>query len=446
MAKRRKTLRAPFSGYHRYRGSPDLDLVQVGPDTPGGEYLRRFWHPIELASNVKDRPIPLRVLGEELVLFRDLSGHLGLLERHCSHRGAGLDLGRITERGIQCCYHGWHYAVDGTIIETPVDGAHCSVIGKVFHGAYPVREVGGLIFAYMGPPAEMPDFSHFDFFNEPTGGRVFYKRHSPCNWIQVRDNEVDNAHGSFLHTVMAGDQLTSAYHEIANIEIWDTPIGLVGTQTRRVGEHVFVRVNEVILPNICRVACIEDGEGETVYDRRGPIVNWCVPADDVNCFVIGFNAIGPGLPDAKRNAFMDREVRAGRDPYTHPQLNFEFGQDGQRPYEERQQVPGDWDAWVSQGPINIHANEHLVPNDEGVVRYRGLLKEGIRAVEAGKTPKGVVKRVNGSIETYASNTVIRVPKAATPKEDAELIHKVSREIIAKTLDGRYRRENGEARP
>lgn len=435
MAERQKTLRHPYSGYHRYRGEPDLQLTRVGPDTPGGEYLRRFWHPIELSTAVKDRPLALRILGEDLVLFRDLSGKLGLLERHCAHRGASLEFGRITERGIQCCYHGWHYAPDGALLETPVDPG-TSLCGRLFQGAYPVREKCGLVFAYMGPPDQVPDFPSFDFFDEPAEKRLLYKRHSPCNWIQTRDNEVDNAHGYFLHTVMAGIQLTSAHKQLARIAFFDSPSGLLTTQSRRVNGNIFVRVNAMLLPNLSRIACIEDGQGETVFDRRAPIVHWSVPVDDKNCFVIGWNTIAPNLPDPKRDAFMDREFRAGHDLSTHPQLNFVFGQDGSRSYEERQKIPGDWDAWVSQGPIQIHAHQHLVPHDQGVVMYHRMLRDGIKAVQDGREPKGLIRQCAGPIETYASNTSVPVPYAGST-EDAQLIVEIERDVVTKTLEGTY---------
>ena len=110
----------PFSGYHN-RPVPNDDsfITQVGPGTPGGEYLRRYWHPFLLASELKDLPVPVRLLGEDLVVFRDGSGQLGLLHRHCIHRGTSLEYGIVAERGIRCCYHGWHFDVDGTVLDTP---------------------------------------------------------------------------------------------------------------------------------------------------------------------------------------------------------------------------------------------------------------------------------------------------------------------------------------
>jgi phenylpropionate dioxygenase-like ring-hydroxylating dioxygenase large terminal subunit len=437
MALRQRTLQKAYAGYHKQIAVPDAELTSVGPDTPGGEYLRRFWHPIEVAADLGDRPKAIRILGEDLVLFRNLSGELGLLHRHCPHRGASLEFGRITAQGIQCCYHGWHFAPTGALLETPVDPT-AGMAGRLFQGAYPVAERAGLIFAYMGPPDLAPQLPNFDFFTDQVEGRVLYKRHSPCNWIQTRDNEVDNAHGYFLHTVMAGVQLTTAHQELAQMRFVESPNGILTTQSRRVGPNVFVRINSLVMPNMSRIACIEDGQGTMIFDRRGPIVHWSVPVDDENTFVIGFNTVAKDLPNPELNTFMDRAVTRGEDPFTHPQLNFVFGQDGSRPYEERQQIPGDWDAWVSQGRIHATEQDHLVPNDRGVAMFHRMLREGIRDVADGKKPKGSESFDDKIIETYSSNTSVPIAPGKNRKEDDEQIAALERLLVAQTLYGSYK--------
>ena len=117
----------PYSGYYnRPRHDEDTFLTDVGPDAPCGEYLRRYWHPFMLASELEDLPVPVRLLGEDLVVFRDGSDRLGLLHRNCIHRGTSLEFGIIAERGIRCCYHGWHFDVDGTILDTPAEPSRSS--------------------------------------------------------------------------------------------------------------------------------------------------------------------------------------------------------------------------------------------------------------------------------------------------------------------------------
>ena len=149
---------APYTGYYN-KPAPDTDspLTAVGPGTPCGEYLRRYWHPFLLASELKDLPIPVRLLGEDLVVFRDQSGRVGLLHRHCIHRGVSLEFGIIAERGIRCCYHGWQFDVDGTVLDTPAEPATSKIKQNFCQGAYRLRESHGLLFAYMGPPESVPE-------------------------------------------------------------------------------------------------------------------------------------------------------------------------------------------------------------------------------------------------------------------------------------------------
>ena len=156
-------LTKPYSGYfHSEVPEDDRELTRVGPGTPAGEYLRRFWQPILLSWQLKDLPVAITRFGEELVAFRDKSGRIGLLELHCSHRGTSLEFGQICEQGIRCCYHGWQYDVDGRILETPGEPPGSTLKDRLHHGAYAVTEYNGIVFAYMGPPDKMPDFPVFD--------------------------------------------------------------------------------------------------------------------------------------------------------------------------------------------------------------------------------------------------------------------------------------------
>src|SRR5438876_46217 len=142
-----------FRGWDQVPAAEDnRELTRTGRGTPAGEYLRRFWQPVALSEEVGEVPLALHILGEKLVLFRDGGGRLGLLHRHCSHRGASLEFGIVSERGLRCAYHGWKYDVDGTILETPALPPDSKVKQKLCHGAYPTVEYAGLVFAYFGPP------------------------------------------------------------------------------------------------------------------------------------------------------------------------------------------------------------------------------------------------------------------------------------------------------
>jgi phenylpropionate dioxygenase-like ring-hydroxylating dioxygenase large terminal subunit len=190
MATRVPFLNTTYSAYHHREFPPeDTELTQVGPGTPGGEYLRRFWQPIITSAEVQDLPRRLRILGEDLVAFRDKSGATGLLELYCPHRGTSLEFGLVCDKGLRCCYHGWLVDVDGKILETPGEPADSTLKERLCHGAYPVLEYNGLLFAYMGPPDKQPDFPIFDTFDLPGYELVAIPGYVwPCNWLQVKEN------------------------------------------------------------------------------------------------------------------------------------------------------------------------------------------------------------------------------------------------------------------
>ena len=145
----------PYSGYFlRDLPEPDTELAHIGAGTRMGEFMRRFWQPVCLADQLTDLPLAIRVLGEDLVAFRDKTGNVGVLHRHCSHRGTSLEYGIVSEKGLRCCYHGWLFDVDGTVIETPGEPPGSKLRDSLRHGAYPAFEYKGLVFAYLGPPQE----------------------------------------------------------------------------------------------------------------------------------------------------------------------------------------------------------------------------------------------------------------------------------------------------
>jgi phenylpropionate dioxygenase-like ring-hydroxylating dioxygenase large terminal subunit len=148
MASRAPFLKTRYGGYlHRDVPDENAELTHVGPETPCGEYLRRFWQPVCFSDDLKDLPQRVRILGEDLVVFRDGSGAVGLLELHCPHRGTSLEFGLVGPKGIRCCYHGWLFGVDGAILETPGEPADSTLKDRLFHGAYPVHEAHGMVFA-----------------------------------------------------------------------------------------------------------------------------------------------------------------------------------------------------------------------------------------------------------------------------------------------------------
>ena len=430
MSERPKSLREKYAAYY-YRDVPqeDAELTHVGPDTPCGEYLRRFWHPVAQSGDLRDLPRAIRILGEDLVIFRDGRGSVGLLLRHCAHRGTSLEYGFIEERGIRCCYHGWHFDVDGTILERP--NAHESVPygGTLHHGAYPVHEFGGLVFAYMGPPDKRPPFPCLDTFEVPgydlcLGQPIGVSTIKPCNWLQVMDNVVDPAHEAFLHTRSKGSLITDregrVIEELAQLgalSFVGTSHGLLCQEARRVGEDVWIRSIEYIAPNIVQLAQVPSFPptygGDTTRRTFPPMVTrWRVPIDDTHTLELAFVRVRKG----EENVYANRPSQVILSNY------------GGRPYEEMQREPGDYEAQIGQRSIARHALENLVAADRGVTMMRRMIREGVRAVAQGQDPQGIFRDLKGHQITFGNDTVVRVARGSTEAEDAALVERVAREL------------------
>jgi phenylpropionate dioxygenase-like ring-hydroxylating dioxygenase large terminal subunit len=413
--------RAPFlnkanSAYHhRERPAEDEELTRVGPGTPCGEYLRRFWQPVILSSELGELPRRLRILGEDLVAFRDKSGAIGLLELHCPHRGTSLEFGLIGDKGIRCCYHGWLFDCDGTILDTPGEPADSTLKDRLFHGAYPVREYSGLVFAYMGPPDRQPDFPILDTFELP-GHRQIARAPTlwECNWLQVKENSMDPAHLAFLHTLPGSEGFTDDFKELAEWDWMETPVGMVYIDTRRQADRVWVRVADFILPNIHQFPPNADPMALRNSINRPQATTWAVPLDDTHTMQIGYQRAPEG-----------REVRRGSG----------FGQDGKRSYEERQRVPGDYDAQISiHGGVSRHGLEHLASNDRGIIMMRNMIRQGIRAVRNGDDLGYPILKNGAAVPTYSHDRVVPgIPAAPTPAEDKRLLREVARNVVAKTV-------------
>jgi phenylpropionate dioxygenase-like ring-hydroxylating dioxygenase large terminal subunit len=405
-----------YSGYrHNRMLREDPELTHVGPGTPCGEYLRRFWQPIEFSAEVTDLPKRIKILGEELVLFRDRSGRVGLLDWRCSHRGTSLEFGLVSEHGIRCCYHGWLFDVDGTILEIPSEPPTSTLKERLCHPAYPTLEFNGVVFAYFGPPELRPEFPLYDLFK--VSGYRFVpggKRAIPCNWLQVKENSMDPVHTAFLHTRVTGTQFTDEFGVIPETQYFETPIGMHYVASRRVNDLVWVRVSDFILPNLHLVPPIwEKATKEKIFNRP-MLTNWAVPIDDSNTLRLGFFHIKE-----------DDDVN-----WDEIMVKIMFGQTADRTFEERQRIPGDYDAQVGQGPIAVHGYEHLVSSDRGVSMCRRLIRQGIQDVKNGKDPTGVVRQPEQIVTTYAQDTVIRIPKAESQEADRKILLEAGQKVVS----------------
>ena len=369
-------------------------LTRVGSGTLVGEMLRRYWHPIGFINELKKRPLRRRLLGEDLVLFRDDRGRLGLLALRCSHRGTSLEFGHLEDGGLRCCYHGWLYDVEGKILEMPGELADSTFWQRLRHPAYQVQELGGVIFAYLGPePA--PLLPRYDVLVRDDGVRARRARTVNCNFFQMIENSVDQNHLKWLHRT-------------AKTPTWDDgeinpqpfEYGILNTYTRHVAGKRYAHVNFFVLPTMNKTGNVEEGHpGEHEASSSGEVMRWRVPIDDTHTmhFTVEFGAIVDGKPVAK---IMKDESEQGL-------IESKFGV-----YKWDESINwfarGDQDrvAQESQGPIYDRTGEHLAYTDRGVILLRRLYKESIEAVQKGLDPLGVVRDA-------AKNEIIRL----IPRED-----------------------------
>ena len=405
---------AAFDGYRRrHVPAPDLELTQVGPGTPGGEYLRRYWQPVAFARDIVGTPLRVRILGEDLVVFRDRSGRVGVLHLHCAHRGTSLEFGIPVERGIRCCYHGWVFDVDGRCLETPGEPAGSRLRERVCQGAYPTHEFTGLIFAYLGPPDRQPAFPLYDSYAVPGHTLMPAAKFAlPCNWLQVKDNSMDPVHTAFLHALSSGYQFTAAFGAVPELDWVLTEAGMVYIATRRVGQLVWVRVCDFMPPNVHQFTReIEEASTEKPASRP-VIIRWAVPNDDTGTTNFELAQVDPtwGLTP-------EQVARPG------------FGQADDRPYAERQRFPADFDAQSSQRTIAVHALEHLAYTDRGVIMLRRIVRDGIRAVAGGGDPYGTERLDGKVIRTFTQDLVLRIPPAPTPEADRRLLRATGRRVV-----------------
>ena len=440
----------PFGGYEVVRSTGiDEELTLVDKGTPCGEYLRRFWQPLALSSDVQDLPLAVKLLSEDLVVLRTRTGKLGVLHKHCSHRGASLEFGLISDEGIRCGYHGWHYAVDGRILDVPAETEPGTYAARICHGAYPVMEYKGIIFAHLGPPEQKPEFPIYDFMDAIEEDCIPYCWPLDCNWLQVRENTQDPIHLTFLHSMFSIKQFGSNLaNAIPFIRTHETPIGQVTTSIRRLGDIYYIRINEMIMPNVARVPdalregrAIPDNEENAVgtgsntkplkYKRLLPsshgmgLSMWVIPNDNENSMFFGWHHVPKDEPQSVR-AERVRQV--------------EHGQTKDRPYHERQRNPGDYDAIVSQGKIVARQNDKLTSADVGIGIYRRKLRSGIRDVANSKKPKGLgikgldIKGLDTTLEapipTYAYALVRPAPPMGSAEDEAERVQALEKEVVA----------------
>jgi 5,5'-dehydrodivanillate O-demethylase oxygenase subunit len=355
-------------------------LTSVGPGTRGGDLLRRYWHPVAPACELSpEKPTRfVRLLGEDLVLFLDKSGRVGLIADHCAHRSASLCYGRVEERGIACAYHGWLFDTAGNILETPPE-RNDAIIKSVRQTAYPVRRYIGLYWAYLGPqPA--PEIPRYDVWARKDGRRqIIIQPILSANWVQPMENSADPAHLQILHqeTAMRGRTPVSTTRgftdDVENFSFYMLPYGIM---KHRVYKNGLIEDHPLIFPNILR-------QGNATQIR--------VPMDDTHTYLV-FVRFTP-TPDGS-------VVEDEGDPpvtYERPIKEPPNARHPEAHYTLHHVQPQDMAMWETQGELVDRSVEHLSWSDRGIVMYRRLLKQQIDLVQAGGEPMSVVRDPNHEV-------------------------------------------------
>lgn len=381
------------------------DLIsRVGPGTPAGKLLRRYWQPIALSEELAGpKPVKaVKLMGQDFVLFRDDNGVLGLLDRDCPHRGADLAFGRIEDGGLRCPFHGWLFDVKGTCLETPAEPVGSKLCSRIKQSAYPVVEKSSVIFAYIGE-GEPPAFPDFDCFVAPDSHTFAFKGLWECNWLQALEVGMDPAHASFLHRFFEDEDTAESYgkqfrgaslntelpitkvlreYDRPDISVEDKPYGIQLTSLRKLNEEdTHVRVTNVVFPQAFVIP----------MSTEMTISQWHVPVDDTHSywFAIFTSFTGPVDKQQMREQRLQTidlpnytSRRNKRNNYGHSveeQLTETYTGMG-----HDINVHDQW-ACESLGPIQDRTREHLGTTDKAIIAYRRMLVKAIESTQAGET-------------------------------------------------------------
>ena len=389
-------------------GSEDNDaLTRVGPRTVMGELLRRFWLPCLVESELAEpdgAPIRLRILGEDLVAFRDTDGHIGILEASCAHRGAHLYFGRNEQCGLRCVYHGWKYDTQGHCVDMPSEPSETEFKRRVSLRAYPTRTFGGVIWIYMGPGGFQPELPDFEWARLPASRCRVTKRLQQCNWAQAVEGGIDSSHISYLHRNLADfDQATagSGHRSFTSRDrspvftIEETDYGLlIGARRNATAESFYWRMTQFLVPFWTMIPPIlQDGSDDTRDDTYAGHA-W-VPIDDENVWTWSFNCNPHRDLTSKEAELYDPHngmwgpVDDTFFPLRNRANDYELDRKRQREvnYTGIVGIPNQ-DAAVqeSMGPIVDRSRENLGTSDRPIIAFRKRLLRMARALQSGREP------------------------------------------------------------
>ena len=366
-------------------------LTRVGAGTPSGGLLRRYWMPVAPAQDLdEEHPTKfVRLLGENLVLFLDKSGKVGLIDDRCAHRGVSLSYGRVEERGISCPYHGWLYDTKGNCLETPAEPCGSKFHLTVKQKAYPLQRFMGLYWTYMGPKP-VPLLPRYDLWVRQDGQRkIFVQPQLDCNWFQAMENSVDPAHLQVLHqdTAMSDKTPVSVTRgftdDVRSFDFYEFPLGIMKKRLYQTGH---TDQHPLLFPNILRQAnCTQIR----------------VPIDDTHTrvFFVRFFPNDDGRIEDETDPAVEylepyKEDPEKLHPFTRFRVDTVQGQDHM--------------VWETQGPIADRTTERLATSDRGIVMLRDLMNRELDRVAGGLDPKGVIRNPleNEMLDTKLAESLV----------------------------------------
>ncbi|HEY7066590.1 MAG TPA: Rieske 2Fe-2S domain-containing protein [Chloroflexota bacterium] len=361
-----------------------ITLTNAG--TPMGDLMRRYWLPALLSEELPapdGPPVPVRLLGEELVAFRDSEGRVGLLDEHCAHRGTSLLYGRNEECGLRCIYHGWKYDVNGHVTDTPAEPGDSTFKARLRTTAYPAHEAGGLVWAYLGPPEKQPLFPNYGYTQLAPEHVYVTKCLQECNYLQGLEGECDSSHLSLLHRdfLLSGQQALYQADSAPIYETEDTDFGVRLIALRNAPpDQTYVRISSFVLPSHCWIYA------------RVPEVHFYVPADDTHSWRYDLGMI---LDRPVRPEDVERRPQIGPDYRRVRNLANHYLQD--RDKQKHQTFTGienflnhDSCATETQGARYDRSREHLGQSDRGVIVVRRALIDVVQRFQAGEEPPHLV--------------------------------------------------------
>ena len=386
-------------------------LTRIGPGTPAGALLRRYWHPALLSSELSEPdtgPVRVRLFGEDLIAFRDSSGKVGLVDALCPHRRAPMFFGRNEECGLRCVYHGWKFDATGACVDMPSEPRACPELveglfkAKVTITAYPTFEAGGAIWTYMGPPGLRPPEPDYEWCRVPQTHRWTTKTHLDCNYLQAVEGGLDTAHSSYLHNEELGNPNWIRNRDgRPKLDVQRTDYGYQYVASRDMGDdQLWVRLYHFVMP------VQQMRPGVTGYHGRRARVPkidgqiW-VPIDDEHTWNWTWNIpydLEPFPPDYPA----EWETFAGRNPDDLVPGKFRLKRNLANDYlidRQRQKTQSftgitgintqDFAVQEGMGAIPDRSKEHLGSTDKAIIVLRQLLLEAIDDVEAGRPPRGI---------------------------------------------------------